>query len=364
MTKTEIQVAESTVSSEAQRDSAIRSVAPLVSGMAGKAEVALSAPSLVIATDEDGWSEFLADEAQESKRRVLLKQIEALLELSEDAASKGQPLEQTAEQLQEGARAAWETGVAQLLDQNRSKETAVRGFALFLENLQTSRDRYRNKIHTIDASAKELTTATGLGFLKKQLDYYLNRPDPRESRGFMVVQGWVGGTQKLSKLSRLLHESRCMLIGDAPSYDDIKKLEVAGADGGLLEGCPGEEIYKRHTVLLGNHGRARHAFVGKHAREAKDLYVPISGPWFGMFLDSVAQGEPVEGPDRFSEAGARCRRRRTEPAAAGARSLRAVRATSHQPRDAQTSRQLRGGRLGAVHALWRGQRCAVRRRSS
>jgi hypothetical protein len=72
----------------------------------------------------------------------------------------------------------------------------------------------------------------------------------------------------------------------------MEKLQTSSAEGAILESLPGQEVFHRHMVLLGNRGRVRERFKGRYAEEKSDVFVPASGPWFGLYLDNIARGMP------------------------------------------------------------------------
>ncbi|HEV8700016.1 MAG TPA: hypothetical protein VGV60_01945 [Candidatus Polarisedimenticolia bacterium] len=263
--------------------------------------VRIAAPGIAIREDEADFQQILAGQDPETRmrRRGLLEQIHALLELDRSAREKGLTLAESAREQADVYRDTMEAAWVTLLEGNRQKEEAVRYAALTFENMQNARDHFRDKIFAINASADEIASDIGCRFLADELSRYVDKPDPRKSRAFLLVQGWVGGTTKLKRLARVVHEHRCILFSDAPSYDSLDKLRRASAEGGLLETLPGDEVDLRHAGLIANKGLVRQRIEGRHAAEKQDVYISLSGPWFGMYLDLIAQGKPWQPPDGY-----------------------------------------------------------------
>jgi hypothetical protein len=279
-------------------DAATARVVPLLPGLrvAPGDAVSIPLPGISARADEAAWKDLLSDPKFASKRRGLLAQIRALLTLHAASREKGVSIAEEARLQGTLFRKTWEAAVVSLLEQNRPREEAVRSLALFFSNLQESASQMRGKIYAIDATGEELTTESGLAWLAGELKKYVRRPDPRASRGYLVVPGWVGSSTAKNRLSRVVHDHRALLITDAPAYDHIDKLRDAARDGGLLEEIPGEEIYHRHTIMFGNRGRARTRFTGRHAAEKRDVLIPLSTPWFGQYMDRIVRGQPWRPP--------------------------------------------------------------------
>lgn len=272
----------------------LQRLAPLVPGLQPENGVTLTSPGVVTKGLEHDWSNLISSKAErdKSKRKALATQIRAILDLNQRATDEKKSLAAVATEQTLVHRQAWEQGYVDLAKNNRVKEEALRSFAVFLSNMQTSRGKYRGRVYTIDASAEELTTETGLRHMEEHLKNYVDRPDPRESRTFLVMNGWPGSVERLHKLARVTHEQRCMLVGDAPWYSNLDMLRESARDGGLLDSIPGEGVHLRHSVLLGGRVRVRRRFCGKHAEEIQDVFVPSVALWFGMYLDNMAQGKP------------------------------------------------------------------------
>ena len=292
MAETMIQERNKTQTTSKTREEVVRGLIGLVPSFGSEAgsPVDIAVPSINVIEDEHSWRSLLTEESDKAKRRGLLNEIRALINLNESAKAEGKPLGELARIESERYRKTLETAWVSLLEQNRKKESSVRWASLFFSNLQNSIKAYKGKIFAINASAEEVSSDAGLEMLGEELSRYFHRPDPRMSRGYLVIQGWPGSKKSLDRLGRVADSHRALLITDAPPYNSIEKLRTASSEGGLLESLPGVETYHRHMVLLANRGRVRRRFEGKYASEEKDVYVPLSAPWFGMYLDNIVRG--------------------------------------------------------------------------
>ena len=258
--------------------------------------VTIPIPTYAMTQNEQDYEAFLSDPDFVSKRRALLHSMKALLELNACAQENKQALKDASQAASKLHRETLENAWVSLMEQNREKEISARWAATFFSNLQDSWRVFRGKIFAIDASSKEIASDAGREVLRRELGNYVNVPDPRQSRAFVVVQGWTGSSTALNRLGRVVHEHRAILVSDAPDYSTMDQLRTASTEGGLLESIPGDEVHQRHTVLLANPGRARRRFRGRYAEEASDLYIPLSGCWFGTYLDNIARGLPWRPP--------------------------------------------------------------------
>jgi hypothetical protein len=222
----------------------------------------------------------------------MLQQVRALRRLQAYATEKNQSLGESALELSESYRESLEKAWVSLLGANRRKEEAIRGAALFFENMGPAKRAYKGKIFAIAARADEIASEAGREFLRQEMSKYVDRPDPRQGRGFVVVQGWAGSPNNLNRLGRIVHDQRAVLVTDGPAFSTKDQLREASKDGGYLESIPGTETHKRHMIVLGNRGLAREGFRGKHAAEEGDVNVGLAAPWFGSYLDRIVQGEP------------------------------------------------------------------------
>lgn len=258
--------------------------------------VSLPIPPFSVTQHRRDYDAFLTDPGFVVKRRALLNAIKAVLELNANAKSQGATLQDAAREASRVHRQTLETAWVSLLEQNHAKEVTTRWAATFFSNLQDSWRVFRGKIFAVDASAAEIASDAGREVLRGELSNYVSRPDPRLSRAFVVVQGWAGSAAALDRLGRVIHDHRALLISDAPEYDTMEQLRAASAEGGLLESLPGDKVHHRHMILLANQGRARRRFRGRFAEEKEDLHIPLSGPWFGTYLDNIARGKPWRPP--------------------------------------------------------------------
>ena len=256
--------------------------------------VTVRGPSYLVRASEAAWKDLACDTSEESieSRRCLLDQIRTVLSSDRKAKDERRPWSEVARQMGEACRRTLESAWVSILDRNKPLEETIRAIALGFSNMQDSRKVFKGKIFVIDVSPEEISSDTGRDLLARYLSEFADRPDPRASRGFVVVPGWVGGSVALERLGRVVHAARAVLVTDAPSFDSLEDLEAASKEGGLLEKLSGEKVWHRHMVVIANKGRAREAFVGKYAREERDTWVPMSLPWFGSYLDNVAQGQP------------------------------------------------------------------------
>ena len=279
---------------------ALAGLVALAPGFAAQPEdpVQLNMPGLPIVTDEINYAMIVAatDKTSQLKRAALAGQIRALLAMNDKAKKEGISLADAARKMAEQTRNTAENAWKSLLEQNRKKEEAVRGCALFFSNMQDSASAFRNRIYFIDAKPEEIASDAGRKILADELSRYVHRPDPRSSRAYLIVQGWVGSGPNLQRLARVVHEHRAILITDGPPYKNLDSLRAASAEGGVLEALPGDEVHYRHTMVLANEGRARRRFVGRYAQENEDVYIPLSGAWFGSYLDNIVRGMPWKPP--------------------------------------------------------------------
>lgn len=274
------------------REKTARDLAGLAPGIAPNATnpVNLSVPSLNITQHEDSWRFLLTEPSDAMKRRGLLESVRAILALNNASKSESISLSEVAAKKSESCRRTLENAWVTLLEKNRRKEEAVRSASLFFSNLQDSVKTYKKKIFAVYATAEEIASDAGLKFLEKALSNYYHRPDPRQSRAYLIVHGWVGSKTALDRLGRVADNHRALLVTDAPAFDSMENLHTAATEGGLLESIPGEEVYHRHMVVLANRGLVRNSFQGVYAAEKKHVYVPMSGPWFGHYLDNIVRG--------------------------------------------------------------------------
>lgn len=254
--------------------------------------VSISVPNFKVRCDESGWKSLLSERVRATQRRAMLGYLKALKALNEYATKEDVSLAEAAQQRADLLQRTLEQAWVSLLEQNRHREETIRWCSLLFSNMQDSAQAYRGKIFAIDASAEEIASDTGRELLGNLLADYYNRPDPREARAYLVVNGWVGSVENLHRLARVTQTYRAMLFTDAPAYDDPEKLRAAAEPGGLLEQLASEETFMRYTVLFGNQGRTRRRFQGKYAAEKEDVYIPLAGPYFGMHLDNVVRGFP------------------------------------------------------------------------
>lgn len=268
-------------------------LAELLNGVAATegSPVLVSVPAYTTRVDQHAWKNLLVDPAESLKRKVFLHQLRALLKLNELATSEKISLGEAASRLEASYGACLEKAWVSILSENRRKEQGVRWAALFFRNLQESASKCEGKVFVMNATAEEIASTEGCAILAGELSKYYHRPDPRQSRGYIVVQGWVGSKPALDRLAKTACKHRALLVTDAPPYDSQTTLTAASQAGGLLESLPGEEIYHRYTVLIGNAGRARARFVGRAATEKEDIYVPLSSSFFGQHLNNMMQGK-------------------------------------------------------------------------
>lgn len=283
-----------------RRDGLVARLASLLPGIqpegggAPSGVASVRGPSYAVVANEEDWRSLLGDVAPQArvKRRCLMEQIRSLLSLHASTAQTGRSLADETRREAERHRQTVERAWVSLLEQGRRQEEAVRYCALFFSNLQDSVGAFKGKLVFMDASAEEIASDNGRARLARMLSEHADRPDPRLSRAFVVVQGWVGNPTALDRLGRAVHKERAVLVSDAPSYGSLDELATAAMEGGLLESLAGEQVHHRHMVLVANRGRVRRAFQGRFAQESQSVHVPMSGPWFGGYLDNIARGLP------------------------------------------------------------------------
>lgn len=261
--------------------------------------VTLTGPGLDVMSRPADREALLVSDTMRNSARLLRDRIRVLLDMQKLAREKGESLVDAARVARAAHAEALEHAWVRLLSQNRPLEEAIRGLSLFFQNLETSSQAYRGKIEAVNASVAEMASRPGLSFLSRHLDAYANRPDPREARGFVVAPGWAGTPDALKRLARVTSEYQSVLVTDTPAYTSIEQVEAATDVGGMLSTLPGEQLQDRHTIVVANRGRVRPAFHGKYAAEQSDVYIPLSAPWFGMYMDNIAQGKPWKPPNGY-----------------------------------------------------------------
>ena len=259
-------------------------------GMGGPVQLAV--PGLGDRISEPQWRSMLKSDQDAPRRRVMAEYVRALLRLNETARAQGKELGDVARSHAATCQQALEAAWTSILEANRDKEESVRWCALFFSNLDMSRPRFRRKIAVLDVTAEELAGRPGLDCLREILSSKVDFPDGRDSFGYVVVRGWVGSPDGLDRMGKRVHESRAILVTDAPAYDAMKQLQGASREGGFLEQFAGDQPHHRHMIVLANRGRVRARFCGRHAAERDDVYADASGPWFGHYLDKIMQGRP------------------------------------------------------------------------
>ncbi len=231
-------------------------------------------------------------EAARQSRRLLRAHIRAFIAITRRAEANGQTLKQAASEHADASAQALERSWVSLLTANRELETRVRSVALMFANLASSRAALTDRIHFLDVSHEELNTPAGQDFVRDYLSHFVDRPDPREARGYFWAPGWLGDADGVNALGRVVHEHRALFVSDAPPYESEVALKKAARPGRLLDSLKGEDVHHRHMILIGNPTRARGAFRGRTASEADDVRVPGSSAWFGMQLDTIVRGTP------------------------------------------------------------------------
>jgi hypothetical protein len=277
----------------------LEGLTPLLAGVSsepGDVITSVTAPSLRETSDETMWTALLSDPAKFDQRRGLLAQLDWLLELDAAAKAEGCTIESVARERAEACRRTLERGWVSLLEQNRVREEAIRGLHLEFLNMDKAGELFRDRIVVYDAMAREVASEAGRAVLANELSHYVDRPDPRRSRAYLNVHGWAGNATDVKRLGRVAHDHRAIFVGDGPPVDRMDKARAAAMPGGLFESLTGDAIHHRHMILVSVRGRARRRFVGRYAEEARDLYVPLGGPWFGMYLERIAAGEPWRPP--------------------------------------------------------------------
>lgn len=248
-------------------------------------------------TNEEAWSSLLADTGEYAieQKRGILAQMRSLLETDRKARASGKSLRDVAEDVAARSREAIHRAWVGLRQANQGLEKAITAVDLLFSNMDHSRRFWKHKMHFINASTKELGTKAGLEFLDRELARYAKRPDPRESRAYLVAMGYAGSPTALRRIGETTQSHRCILISDAPGFSDLDRLEIAARPGGALESFSGNDLWHRYAILFGNEGRVREGFRSEHVSE-DDVYIPLSIPWFGGLLRKLAEGEPWNPP--------------------------------------------------------------------
>lgn len=252
----------------------------------------VTAPSLNVALDETSWDNLLRDPEQRMQRLTLAAQLRTIAAVEALRRSEGIPAEDAARRHAERARQTCEQAYVDIADANRTREEAVRAAALYFRNQMGAEQILHGMTWVVSANAKELASTAGRAWLSDTLGGQVNWPDPTDSFGYVVVPGWVGGRAELHELSETVHVHRAVLISDSPRFANRAQLQEAAKPGNLMSTLAGDTVKHRHTVLIGGHGRARVAFAGRYVEEKAHTFVPLSAPWFGLYLKNIALGEP------------------------------------------------------------------------
>lgn len=285
-------------------ESVTRSLEPLLPGIEPSGDVPVSVTVQPYnGSDRESWADLIADTGEYSieAKKGMLAQIRSLLALDKAAKASGQALLQTAQDVAARSEEALHKAWIDIREQNRPLERAVRSIALMFTNMGPAKRFWKNRIQFIDASARELGTEQGREFLDRELAHYAKRPDPRESRAYLVIGGYCGSPTTIKHLGETTYRHRCILLGDAPAYDSLDRLETAARAGGVLGSFSGNRPWQRYSILFGNDIRARRGLQTSHGTE-NHLYVPPAVPWFGALLGRLANAKPWRPPLGYDSA--------------------------------------------------------------
>jgi hypothetical protein len=295
MSVTDIRTRTETADRALSGTAALDELKPLMRGIVSGPgdDVSLLGPGIAAYLEESMRHGLLSDPDQRGQRRILKDQIRALLAIDRLAKAENLPLVEAAQRHGQTCRRTLEQAWVDLLKANRSREESARWVDQIFSNLQESRGFYRNRLHFVDATAEELGDNAGLDWLSDTLSVKVDRPDPRDSYGYVVVQGWAGTPGRVHQLAKRVHAGRAVLVTDAPRFKSMAEMEAAKAT--ILDKLPGTDPSLRHCIVLGNPGRARARFVGRHVHEATDVYCDATS-WFGLYLHHIAAGKPWKPP--------------------------------------------------------------------